>query len=89
LNEVAEQIKKLGGTPLVVRCDVCSDEDIKHLIQEAYTTFGSIDVLIPTAGISAGGLFEHFTEEVTRKIVDVFLFFFCFVFSLFLAFFFR
>lgn len=50
LLETAEEIKKLGGQSLPIRCDVRSEEDVLHAISEVTQKFGRLDFLINNAG---------------------------------------
>ena len=47
---VAEQVRELGGTPLIVEADTRSEEDTVRMVEESRNAFGSIDILILAAG---------------------------------------
>lgn len=49
LNEVAEQIKKAGATPLPIVGDVVKDAE--RIVNETIKHFGKLDVLVNNAGI--------------------------------------
>lgn len=40
-----------GGKAKAVRVDVSVEEDVRHMVEEAVKTFGSIDILVNNAGI--------------------------------------
>jgi NAD(P)-dependent dehydrogenase (short-subunit alcohol dehydrogenase family) len=50
LNEVAELINLMGRRSLVVRTDVTSREQVEHLVAQTIDHFGSIDILVVSAG---------------------------------------
>lgn len=49
LEEVADDVKRLGGTPLVLRTDLTQASQIYSSVQACIRTFGGIDVLINNA----------------------------------------
>lgn len=50
LHTVAEEVKAAGGTPLVVGCDVRSEEDVQKVVDETRRAFGGLDILVNNAG---------------------------------------
>ncbi|MEO5910639.1 MAG: SDR family oxidoreductase, partial [Pelobium sp.] len=56
---------------LAVQTDVSVEDDCRHLMQQAITTFGQIDVLINNAGISMRALFKDLDLEVLKKVMDI------------------
>lgn len=69
LHTVADEVKAAGGTPLVVGCDVRSEEDVQKVVEETQATFGGLDILINNAGaISLTSL-----EDTTVKRFDLML----------------
>lgn len=69
LHTVADEVKAAGGTPLVVGCDVRSEEDVQKVVEQTQATFGGLDILINNAGaISLTSL-----EDTTVKRFDLML----------------
>ena len=64
--ELQYQIKAIA-----VQCDVTVEEDCKHLINQAITTFGKVDVLVNNAGISMRALFKDADLKVLKAMMDV------------------
>ena len=56
---------------LVVQADVSQEQDCQHLIDQAISHYGRIDVLINNAGISMRALFVDVDVNVIRKLMDV------------------
>ncbi|MDB5122179.1 MAG: putative oxidoreductase [Mucilaginibacter sp.] len=56
---------------VAVQCDVSIEEDCDHLVKQALTTFGKIDILINNAGISMRALFKDADLSVLKAVMDV------------------
>lgn len=52
LEELAAEIRSAGRKCLAVVAAVDKEADVKHMVEEALTVFGRIDVLVNNAGIS-------------------------------------
>ena len=52
---VADLIKTNGGKAIAVSCNVTKDEDLVHLVEQAISTFGTIEILVNNAGGGGGG----------------------------------
>jgi NAD(P)-dependent dehydrogenase (short-subunit alcohol dehydrogenase family) len=48
-KEVAEEIRQLGNEALGVVCNVGDAEQVKRMVDEAVTNFGSVDILVNNA----------------------------------------
>ena len=70
-NLVAEKIKELGGTPLVVQADVSDFQQSQALVQKALDEFGQIDVLINNSGITRDNLMLRMSEEDFDSVIQV------------------
>jgi len=72
LCEIAQGLEQQYGIKAIaVQCDVVYQEDCDHLIKQALSTFGKIDVLVNNAGISMRALFKDADFEVIKKVMDV------------------
>lgn len=72
LCEIAADLEKQYNVKaLAVQCDVAIEEECAHLIKQALTTFGKIDVLINNAGISMRALFNDVDLKVLKSLMDV------------------
>jgi 7-alpha-hydroxysteroid dehydrogenase len=63
LEEVAEQIRKLGRRALVVPCNAAKTENLEAFAQQAADEFGRIDIVINNVGGSMPKPFMATTEK--------------------------
>jgi short-subunit dehydrogenase len=72
LCEIAQSLQdQYQIKAIAVQCDVAIESDCEHLIQQALTTFGKIDILINNAGISMRALFKDADVQVLKTLMDV------------------
>lgn len=71
LEELAEEIKKMGRDVLAIKMDVTDEETVKAGIQQAYDHFGHLDILLNNAGIAVHGGVDSLTVEAFDKSMDV------------------
>ncbi|HVL77645.1 MAG TPA: SDR family oxidoreductase [Noviherbaspirillum sp.] len=71
LDEVAGEVRRVGGTPLVVVTDVSRAQEMERLAQAAIGHFGRIDVWINNAGVGALGRFEDVPARDHARVIDV------------------
>lgn len=72
LCEITESlISQYDIKAIAVQCDVVKPEDCEHLVKQAVTTFGKIDVLVNNAGISMRALFQDADIDVLKQVMDV------------------
>ena len=55
---------------VIVKCDISNYEDAKRLIDEAYSNFGTVDVLINNAGITKDNILPLMTEDEFDQVID-------------------
>ena len=55
---------------IIVKCDISNYEDAKRLIDEAYSNFGTVDVLINNAGITKDNILPLMTEDEFDQVID-------------------
>lgn len=56
LEEVAAEVRTMGGEAFVVTLDLASQESIKEAISKASKEFGRIDILVNNAGVTKDNL---------------------------------
>ncbi len=50
--KTADEVRRLGGRALPVRCDVTSEESVNEMVQKAMQEFGRIDILVNNAAVA-------------------------------------
>lgn len=70
LEEVAEEIRKLGRHPVAVAADVRKKADVEKLVQTAVDEFGVIDILVNNAGVLFTAPFMEHNEEDWDRVMD-------------------
>ena len=74
LEELAEEIKKMGRDVLAIKMDVTDEENVKAGIQQAYDHFGHLDILLNNAGIGVDSLtVEAFDKSMDVNVKGIFL----------------
>ena len=71
LEQVAAEVRELGGTPLVVTTDVRKPEDCQHLVDRTIEEFGQIDILVNNAGGSHSYPLESWTLDGWANMIDL------------------
>lgn len=65
---VADGIIASGGKSAAVKCNVLDSDDLKHLIEFAVATFGTVNILVNNAGMGGGGRENPF--KIDREYVE-------------------
>jgi short-subunit dehydrogenase len=74
LEDVAEQCRNLGGSALVVVCDVTIEADTQNLAAQAMAHAGRVDVWVNNAGVTVFAPLEQAPFEAHRRVIEVNLF---------------
>ncbi len=59
LEEVAAQVRALGGEAVALQTDVADRGQVQSAVNSAVSAFGRLDILVNNAGIGYFGLLEH------------------------------
>lgn len=70
LEELASSVAP-SDRVLCVKCDVCSEDDCRALVERTVERFGRIDILVNNAGVSMRALFKDLDLKVMRTLMDV------------------
>ncbi len=70
LRRAAAECESRGARALAVSADVTDEDAIEHAARAAIEAFGSIDVWINNAAVTAYGRFDHVPTAAIRKIFD-------------------
>jgi len=68
---VVEEIKKIRGEAIVVKCDISKKADIDNVVAETLKKFGKIDILVNNAGIFPFEPFLKMSEQNFEKVIDI------------------
>lgn len=68
---VVDEIKKMRGEALAVKCDTSKKTEIDNLISEILKKFGKIDILVNNAGIYPFEPFLQMPEQNFQRVIDI------------------
>jgi NADP-dependent 3-hydroxy acid dehydrogenase YdfG len=71
LDEIAREIRDVGGAVVSCGTDVTRREDLERLVGTATETFGQLDVLVSNAGISKIGPISDLDLDGWSAMIDV------------------
>ena len=71
LEEVATAIRALGGTPLVLPCDVTDEAQVQAAVDRLVAELGGLDLCIANAGFGVTGRVEKLTAADWRRQLEV------------------
>ena len=70
-QQVAEEIKKMRGEAIAVKCDTSKKAEIDNVVIETIKKFGKIDILVNNAGIFPFEPFLQMSEANFEKVIDI------------------
>jgi len=78
-QEVAAEIKKLGGTCLLVKANLADPKEARAMVQRVAEEFTHLDILVNNAGITRDKLLPKMTDEDWLEVIQTNLnaMFFC------------
>src|SRR5689334_15787902 len=62
-REVADEIKKLGGTCLLVKANLADAREARGMVRHVAEEFTHLDILVNNAGITRDNLLPRMTDE--------------------------
>jgi NAD(P)-dependent dehydrogenase (short-subunit alcohol dehydrogenase family) len=66
-----KQIEKTGGSASFIQTDVTSGTQVESLIIQTVKKYDRLDILVPAAGIGAGGTVIEITEDQWDRLIDL------------------
>jgi NAD(P)-dependent dehydrogenase (short-subunit alcohol dehydrogenase family) len=70
-EEVAEALRQLGRSVLVVQADVSRSEHVREMMERVMEAFGRLDILVNNAGVARRVPFLQITEQEWDRTLDV------------------
>jgi NAD(P)-dependent dehydrogenase (short-subunit alcohol dehydrogenase family) len=71
LQEVARELERHGGEPVVVPTDVSQETQVRAMVSQALEEFGRVDILVNDAGMGHWGPVAEFKTEDWDEVFDV------------------
>ncbi|MGD7653340.1 MAG: SDR family oxidoreductase [Verrucomicrobiales bacterium] len=71
LEQLAAELKTAGGEAIAVATDVTDKSAVEHLVQEAVTAFGRVDVMINNAGLMAIAPMSQVNTDEWDRMIDI------------------
>jgi short-subunit dehydrogenase len=71
LNQLADELAKMGGDVVAIPTDITKPEDRQRLVEGAVEKFGGLDLLINNAGVGSWGHFSTSTPDIMRMVMEV------------------
>jgi len=70
-EKVVEEIKKIGGEAIAVKCDVSKKSEVEELVKKTVEKFDKVDILVNNAGICQFKPFLDLTEEEWDRTLNI------------------
>ncbi|AXI09050.1 beta-ketoacyl-ACP reductase [Oceanobacillus zhaokaii] len=67
---VVEEAEQLGVKAFKVQADVANETEVKAMIKEAISQFGSLDILVNNAGVTRDNLLMRMKEEEFDQVIN-------------------
>lgn len=71
LDETCRLIERGGGHARAVVCDVGVEEEVAHLVEEARSAYGGVDILVNNVGVAPLAMIDQMPPEVFDQILCV------------------
>ena len=71
LDETVAEFRRRGFHVEGILCDVSKPEEVKNVVDQTVSKFGSVDILINNAGTSWGAMPEDMPIEKWQQVLDV------------------
>jgi len=68
---VVDEIKKLRGEAIAIKCDISNKIEVNNLIRETLKKFKKVDILVNNAGIFPFQPFLEMQEKDFMKVIDI------------------
>lgn len=68
-QEAADQIKKMGGTAMLVKADIANPKEVQAMFKQVVAEFTHLDILVNNAGITRDSLLPRMTGEQWVQVI--------------------
>ncbi len=70
-EQVAVEIRAFGVRAMAIRADVSDEGQVLQMFKQSFAQFGSLDILVNSAGLQQDAAFEHLTLAQWNKVIGV------------------
>jgi glucose 1-dehydrogenase len=70
-QQVAVEIRALGVRAIPIRADVSDEAQVLQMFKQTFAEFGTVDILVNSAGLQQDAAFEHLTLAQWNKVLGV------------------
>ncbi|MFD1038020.1 3-oxoacyl-[acyl-carrier-protein] reductase [Virgibacillus byunsanensis] len=67
---VVEEIESIGVKAFKIQADVANESNVKDMVKEVVTQFGSLDILVNNAGVTRDNLLMRMKEEEFDQVIN-------------------
>jgi short-subunit dehydrogenase len=71
LKSLAEELRRLGHEAFSIPCDMRKRDAVNQMVEQAFTKYGRIDILINNAGQAAAGTVAEVNPDHCRQIIEL------------------
>ena len=71
IETTAEEIRKLGGSPLAIKTDVTNEKSVALMVDKTLEEWGRIDILVNNAATNFPARFKEMPPKNWDRIIDV------------------
>ncbi|MFO0928515.1 MAG: 3-oxoacyl-ACP reductase family protein [Gemmataceae bacterium] len=69
-KEVADEIKKMGGTCLLCKANVSDSKEARAMVKQVADEFSHLDILVNNAGITRDKMLRQLTDEMWQEVIQ-------------------
>jgi glucose 1-dehydrogenase len=70
-SAIAKELEAEGVKAIAVKADVSQEDEVERMFATAVAAFGTLDIVVPNAGIQIDAPFGDMTLAQWRKVIDV------------------
>ncbi len=70
-DEVAQKASECGAKVITAQADVSREDEVKAMFEKTVKEFGTVDIVVPNAGVQIDGPFSEMTVEMWDKLMGI------------------